>query len=164
MLWGSRLQLDRAAVMRETPYCLRLFPPHADRSRRKRASFLYVYNIVYVFALDQSYRGIVTIDGNDKDNPDAIPHFLEALREGSDFVQASRYAAAGSRPFAVPGYICRLRTTRLSLLSCATAWLPVREIANRPVPSHGRDSQENRQFKRPIVDFGGTYKSLARYV
>lgn len=49
----------------------------------------------YAFALDQGYEGIVTIDGNDKDDPAAIPQFIEALRGGVDFVQGSRFVAGG---------------------------------------------------------------------
>nr|WP_145550994.1 glycosyltransferase family 2 protein [Variovorax boronicumulans] len=49
----------------------------------------------YAFALDQGYEGIVTIDGNDKDDPEAIPRFIDALRDGVDFVQASRFIAGG---------------------------------------------------------------------
>lgn len=49
----------------------------------------------YAFALEQGYDGIVTIDGNDKDDPEAIPRFLEALCNGVDFVQASRFIAGG---------------------------------------------------------------------
>ena len=49
----------------------------------------------YAFTLSQGYEGIVTIDGNDKDDPDAIPRFIAALREGVDFVQASRYIPGG---------------------------------------------------------------------
>lgn len=49
----------------------------------------------YAFALDQGYDGLVTIDGNDKDEPSAIPRFIEALRQGVDFVQASRFIAGG---------------------------------------------------------------------
>jgi mannose/cellobiose epimerase-like protein (N-acyl-D-glucosamine 2-epimerase family) len=49
----------------------------------------------YAFALDQGYDGVVTIDGNDKDDPDAIPAFVEALKDGYDFAQASRYVLGG---------------------------------------------------------------------
>lgn len=49
----------------------------------------------YAFALEQGYAGIVTIDGNDKDDPAPIPLFLDALRSGVDFVQASRFIAGG---------------------------------------------------------------------
>lgn len=49
----------------------------------------------YAFALDQGYKGIVSIDGNDKDDPVSIPLFTEALKEGVDFVQASRYVTGG---------------------------------------------------------------------
>jgi dolichol-phosphate mannosyltransferase len=62
----------------------------------------------YAFALDQGYEGIVTIDGNDKDDPEAIPRFIEALKDGVDFVQASRFLPGGvaentpkSRDFAI---------------------------------------------------------------
>jgi glycosyltransferase involved in cell wall biosynthesis len=49
----------------------------------------------YAYALDQGYEGIVTIDGNDKDDPEAIPRFIEELKGGTDFVQASRFIAGG---------------------------------------------------------------------
>lgn len=49
----------------------------------------------YAFALDQGYQGIVTIDGNDKDDPEAIARFILALSDGVDFVQASRFVAGG---------------------------------------------------------------------
>jgi glycosyltransferase involved in cell wall biosynthesis len=49
----------------------------------------------YSFALDQGYQGIVTIDGNDKDDPEAIPRFIDALSQGVDFVQASRFISGG---------------------------------------------------------------------
>lgn len=62
----------------------------------------------YAFALDQGYEGIVTIDGNDKDDPEAIPRFIDALKQGVEFVQASRFIAGGvaentpkSRDFAI---------------------------------------------------------------
>jgi dolichol-phosphate mannosyltransferase len=62
----------------------------------------------YAFVLDEGYTGIVTIDGNDKDDPDAIPRFIEAIEQGYDFVQASRFLAGGvaentpkSRDFAI---------------------------------------------------------------
>jgi dolichol-phosphate mannosyltransferase len=49
----------------------------------------------YAFALDQGYTGIVTIDGNDKDDPVAIPQFVAALENGYDFVQGSRFVSGG---------------------------------------------------------------------
>ncbi len=49
----------------------------------------------YAFALDQGYSGIVTIDGNNKDDPAAIPSFIHALQDGVDFVQGSRYILGG---------------------------------------------------------------------
>ena len=49
----------------------------------------------YAFALDNGYKGIITIDGNDKDDPEAIPRFIQALESGIDFVQASRFIAGG---------------------------------------------------------------------
>lgn len=62
----------------------------------------------YAFAIGRKYQGILTIDGNDKDDPSAIPSFIEKLKEGFDFVQASRFIDGGvavntpkSRDFAI---------------------------------------------------------------
>ena len=49
----------------------------------------------YAFALDQGYDGIISIDGNDKDDPGAITQFVQALKEGIDFAQASRFISGG---------------------------------------------------------------------
>jgi glycosyltransferase involved in cell wall biosynthesis len=49
----------------------------------------------YAFALREGYEQIITIDGNDKDDPDAIPAFIADLKAGHDFVQASRFLPGG---------------------------------------------------------------------
>jgi len=49
----------------------------------------------YAFALEQGYQGVITIDGNNKDDPAAIPQFIESLENDVDFVQASRFIAGG---------------------------------------------------------------------
>lgn len=49
----------------------------------------------YAWALREAYEGIITIDGNGKDNPDAIPSFIAALDEGFDYIQASRFIPGG---------------------------------------------------------------------
>jgi glycosyltransferase involved in cell wall biosynthesis len=47
------------------------------------------------WALDEGYEGVVFIDGNDKDDPAAIPLFMDALDRGFDHVQGSRYVPGG---------------------------------------------------------------------
>ncbi len=49
----------------------------------------------FQYALEQGYEGVVLVDGNDKDDVSAIPHFLALLEQGYDFVQGSRYAPGG---------------------------------------------------------------------
>ncbi len=49
----------------------------------------------YSYALDEGYVGIITVDGNGKDNMSAIPLFIEALKQGYDFVQGSRFVDGG---------------------------------------------------------------------
>lgn len=51
--------------------------------------------MAFAWALDQGYRGIVTIDGNGKDDASAVPAFVQALRDGVDHVQGSRYVPGG---------------------------------------------------------------------
>lgn len=49
----------------------------------------------YAYLLAQGYEGVVTIDGNDKDDPEAIPRFIESLEQGYDFIQGSRFISGG---------------------------------------------------------------------
>jgi glycosyltransferase involved in cell wall biosynthesis len=45
--------------------------------------------------LSAGYDGVIVIDGNGKDGLDAIPRFVEALEEGWDHVQGSRFIPGG---------------------------------------------------------------------
>ena len=47
------------------------------------------------WALKRGYKGILTVDGNNKDSIEDIPRFLEKLEEGYDFVQGSRFVPGG---------------------------------------------------------------------
>jgi len=51
--------------------------------------------MAFHYALDQGYKGVITIDGNNKDDPNAITLFVEALDEGYDHVQGSRFIEGG---------------------------------------------------------------------
>jgi dolichol-phosphate mannosyltransferase len=51
--------------------------------------------IAIAYSLQEGYEGIICIDGNNKDDPDAIPRFSEALSAGFDHVQGSRFIAGG---------------------------------------------------------------------
>jgi glycosyltransferase involved in cell wall biosynthesis len=51
--------------------------------------------IAFAWALGRGYRGVVTIDGNNKDGPEAIPAFVAALEGGCDHVQGSRFVRGG---------------------------------------------------------------------
>lgn len=47
------------------------------------------------WALKRGYKGILTVDGNNKDSIEDIPLFLEKLEQGYDFVQGSRFIKGG---------------------------------------------------------------------
>lgn len=47
------------------------------------------------WALQRGYKGIITIDGNNKDSIEDVPHFIRKLEEGYDFVQGSRFIKGG---------------------------------------------------------------------
>lgn len=47
------------------------------------------------WALERGYQGIITIDGNNKDSIEDVPHFIEKLKEGYDFIQGSRFVKGG---------------------------------------------------------------------
>ena len=41
------------------------------------------------------YNSVITIDGNNKDDPKTIPAIIQKLNEGNDFVQVSRFIKNG---------------------------------------------------------------------
>jgi len=47
------------------------------------------------WALRRGYKGVITIDGNDKDSIEDVPRFIDKLEEGYDFVQGSRFVRGG---------------------------------------------------------------------
>lgn len=51
--------------------------------------------MLFDFGLKEGYEGFVTIDGNNKDSVESIPLFVQALEEGFDYLQGSRYVPGG---------------------------------------------------------------------
>ncbi|SOC04140.1 glycosyltransferase family 2 protein [Pseudobutyrivibrio ruminis] len=47
------------------------------------------------WALERGYKGIITIDGNNKDSIEDVPKFIEKLKEGYDLIQGSRFIKGG---------------------------------------------------------------------
>lgn len=47
------------------------------------------------WALKRGYKGIITIDGNNKDSIEDVPRFIEKLKEGYDLIQGSRFVKGG---------------------------------------------------------------------
>lgn len=47
------------------------------------------------FALGEGYKGVIVMDGNNKDDPDHALRFVEALDQGYDHIQGSRYIPGG---------------------------------------------------------------------
>lgn len=47
------------------------------------------------WALERGYKGVITIDGNNKDSIEDVPHFIEKLEQGYDLIQGSRFVKGG---------------------------------------------------------------------
>lgn len=50
------------------------------------------------YALRQGYEGFIFIDGNNKDDPAAIPGFVKELEKDFDHIQGSRFIEGGKAP------------------------------------------------------------------
>lgn len=58
------------------------------------------------FALDRGYKGVLTIDGNNKDSIEDVPKFIEKLQAGYDLVQGSRFIRGGHANQHAAGALC----------------------------------------------------------
>lgn len=47
------------------------------------------------WAMQRGYKGVITVDGNNKDSIEDVPNFIKKLEEGYDFVQGSRFVKGG---------------------------------------------------------------------
>lgn len=47
------------------------------------------------WALKRGYKGIITVDGNNKDSIEDVPKFIEKIEEGYDMIQGSRFIKGG---------------------------------------------------------------------
>lgn len=72
------------------------------------------------WALDAGYEGIVVIDGNNKDDPAAIPDFVAALDAGVDHVQGSRFITGGREINTPPSRLLGLKLLHAPLISLAS--------------------------------------------
>ncbi len=53
------------------------------------------FRMGFDYLLKYDYRGVITMDGNDKDSVDNIPDFIREMEKGYDFVQGSRFIRGG---------------------------------------------------------------------
>ncbi len=51
--------------------------------------------MAFDYALQEGYKGVITVDGNGKDGVEAIPDFVAELEKGVDHVQGSRFIPGG---------------------------------------------------------------------
>jgi hypothetical protein len=51
--------------------------------------------MAFHWALESGYDGVIVMDGNGKDGPEAIPAFARKLADGDDHVQGSRFIPGG---------------------------------------------------------------------
>ena len=73
------------------------------------------------YAREKGYDMLVIMAGNDKDNPQEIPHLVDPIfNDGYDFVQGSRYIGTGGIGGDMPGYrkiATKLHPMLLSLIT-----------------------------------------------
>lgn len=110
------------------------------------------------WALERGYRGIITIDGNNKDSIEDVPRFIEKLEEGYDFVQGSRFVKGGraiNTPF--------LRLVSVKLIHAPVISLTARHRFTDTTNAYRAYSAEYLKDDRvqPFRDVFATYELLA---
>jgi dolichol-phosphate mannosyltransferase len=76
----------------------------------------------YDFVLKRGYLGVITIDGNNKDNPEGIFSMQSALEDGVDFAQASRFIKGGKHSNTPLSRLLAIRFIHAPLLSLSSGF------------------------------------------
>ena len=110
------------------------------------------------WALKRGYKGIITIDGNNKDSIEDVPHFIDKLKEGYDFIQGSRFVKGGkaiNTPF--------IRTVSVKLIHAPVISLTANHKFTDTTNAYRAYSARYLQDERvkPLRDIFMTYELLA---
>ena len=110
------------------------------------------------WAFDRGYKGIITIDGNDKDSIEDVPSFISKLEEGYDLIQGSRFIKGGravNTPF--------IRTLAVRLLHAPIISLTAKKHFTDTTNAYRGYSIRYLTDKRvdPLRDIFMTYELLA---
>lgn len=110
------------------------------------------------WALERGYKGVITIDGNNKDSIEDVPHFIEKLEEGYDLIQGSRFIKGGkaiNTPF--------IRTVSVKLIHAPIISLTARQRFTDTTNAYRAYSRRYLTDERvqPLRDVFMTYELLA---
>ena len=110
------------------------------------------------WALQRGYQGIITIDGNNKDSIEDVPHFIEKLKAGYDLVQGSRFLKGGRAVNTPPVRLLSVRLIHAPVIS-----LTARHLFTDTTTAYRAYSVRYLQDERvkPLRDIFMTYELLA---
>lgn len=110
------------------------------------------------WALQRGYKGIITIDGNNKDSIEDVPRFIEKLEDGYDLIQGSRFVKGGK---AINTPFIRLISVKLihAPIISLTAHYRFTDTTNAYRAYSARYLQDNRV--QPLRDIFMTYELLS---
>ena len=110
------------------------------------------------FALQRGYKGVLTIDGNNKDSIEDVPEFIEKLQQGYDLVQGSRFIKGGHAVNTPPVRYAAVRLIHAPLVSLgAQQWFTDTTNAYR---AYSREYLTHPEV-RPLRDVFMGYELLA---
>lgn len=110
------------------------------------------------WALQRGYKGIVTVDGNNKDSIEDVPNFIEKLKEGYGLIQGSRFVKGGkaiNTPF--------IRLVSVRLIHAPVISLTARQWFTDTTNAYRGYSAQYLMDERvkPLRDIFVTYELLA---
>ncbi|MCD7746057.1 MAG: glycosyltransferase family 2 protein [Lachnospiraceae bacterium] len=110
------------------------------------------------WAMQRGYKGVITIDGNNKDSIEDVPQFIKKLEEGYDFVQGSRFVKGGEA----------INTPTIRLLSVKLIHAPIISITARKKFTDTTNAYRAYSMRylrddrvKPLRDIFMTYELLA---
>ena len=110
------------------------------------------------WAMERGYRGVITIDGNDKDSIEDVPRFIEKLEAGYDLIQGSRFVKGGKAIHTPP-----VRWLSVRLLHAPVISLTAGQWFTDTTNAYRAYSMKYLQDQRvqPLRDVFQTYELLA---
>jgi len=122
----------------------------------------------FCYCLNKNYQGIITIDGNDKDDTKTVKKFIHQLKQGYDFIQGSRFLKGGHEMNTPKSRLLLIKWLHAPIMNLVSGFRftdttnGFRASCDQKVPESWQNTNENKFVSRILENVEAIASNLYR--